>query len=59
MSVPKEVTEYAVRFEHGEVMERPSRELAQCTVDAIVSRGGTATLLTRKVIRTEWEEAGR
>lgn len=48
--------EYAVRTEHGEIIERASLELAELTIRGITSRGGTATLMSRQVLRTEWEE---
>jgi hypothetical protein len=51
-----EVVEYAVRLEYGEVVERSSLHLAERMVAAITSRGGTATLMTRKVVRTDWTE---
>lgn len=50
-------TEFAVRFEHGEIVARPSREFAENTVRAVQSRGGTAALMTRQVITTDWTEA--
>lgn len=58
MTLEPEV-EYAVRFEHGEVMPRPSLNLALSSVRGIRSRGGAATLMSRQVIRTEWTEDPR
>jgi hypothetical protein len=58
--MPDPEVEYAVRLEHGEIMPRPSLALAQSSVAGITSRGGTAVLLSRTVVRSEWtEEAGQ
>lgn len=50
-------TEYAVRFEPGEIVGRPSREFAVNTIRAVQSRGGTAALMVRQITTTDWTEA--
>lgn len=55
-AAPAEETEYAVRAEHGVIIPRPSLEYAQNTVTALEMRGGTAVLLSRTVVRSEWTE---
>ena len=57
--MPDPEVEYAVRAEHGEIIPRPSLELAQRTVDGIRSRGGPATLISRTVVRSDWAEDPR
>ena len=54
--MPDPETEFAVRAEYGEIIPRTSREAAQRTVDGIRSRGGPATLISRTVVRSDWEE---
>ena len=54
--MPDPEVEYAVRTEHGEILPRPSLNLAQRSVDGIRGRGGAAVLLSRTVVRSEWEE---
>jgi hypothetical protein len=54
--MPESETEFAVRAEYGEIIPRPSQEAAQRTVDGIRSRGGLATLISRTVVRSDWEE---
>ena len=49
--------EYAVRLEDGDMVVRPSREEAETTVRSIRARGGTAVLLSRTVVRSDWAEA--
>jgi len=54
--MPDPEVEYAVRIREGEIMPRPSLELAQRMVDGIRARGGPAELLSRTVVRSDWEE---
>lgn len=48
--------EFAVRMEHGEVVPRPTLDLAQRTASGVRSRGGTAVLISRIVVRSDWAE---
>lgn len=54
--MPETVTEYAVRLEYGQIWPRPSREAAETSIRGVLSRGGTAVLVTRQVTRTDWAE---
>lgn len=50
------MVEYAVGAEHGEIIPRPTQAAAQQTVDGIRAHGGTAVLLSRTVVRSDWVE---
>lgn len=50
-------TEFGVRFEDGIVWPRDDRAAAELSVRSIQGRHGTATLVQRQVVTTEWTEA--
>jgi hypothetical protein len=54
--MPESEMEYAVLLEGGEVMQRPSLDLALSSVTGIRSLGGAAVLLSRTVVRSDWAE---
>lgn len=54
--MPEPEIEYAVRLEDGDMVVRPSRERAEATVRSIRARGGTAVLVSRTVVRSDWAE---